>query len=180
MSGFPDVIPLNESSLDVLFGAYKALMEQVDKDATPELLNDLKNAMIYGEDIPMESKFEELSKCLNVPSLNPLGLPFSYMFNGVIPDLSNNEQTDIEMESIEEGITSNKIPCQPECNNQITSSSIKKEKTPHTVKDTSDFKENLSFESDESDDEKTEQNTNPNKKVKICRRSKRSAKQNIY
>ncbi|CAO1325674.1 unnamed protein product [Diamesa hyperborea] len=97
VSGLPDVVTLDERSRNVLFGAYKDLMEQVDKDATPEFLSELKNAIRSGEDTSKESKFPELSKCFNQPSINPLALPFSFIFNGVTPDLANNEQTDVEM-----------------------------------------------------------------------------------
>ena len=161
MSGVPDVIALNVISRDVLFGAYKALMEQVDKDATPEFLNELKKTIRSVEDTSIESKFAELSKCLNHPSFNPLALPFSYMINGVIPDSTNNEQTDIDMEKIEEGNTSTNITCKP-------LSAIQEENTKHTKTDTSDSDEYV----------KMEQMAPPNKKTKICRRSKRSVNKN--
>lgn len=124
VSGLPDVIPLDEGSRDVLFGAYKALMEQVDKDATPELLNELKNTIRCVGDGSIESKFTELSKCLSQPHLNPLALPFSYLFNGVIPDFTNNEDdtSDVDMENEEAGNTSSEITCKTEANTQVSNS----------------------------------------------------------
>ena len=127
VSGLPDVIPLDEGSRDVLFGAYKALMEQVDKDATPELLNELKNTIRRGGDGSIEYKFTELSKCLSHPHLNPLALPFSYLFNGVIPDFTNNEKTDpsdVDMENEGAGNTSSEITCKAEANTQVSNSKI--------------------------------------------------------
>lgn len=154
-------------------------MEQVNKNATPELLNDLKNAIRFGVDNSVES---ELSKCFLDPSFNPLTLPFSYLINGVIPDSTNNVQPDKEMEKVEEGNTSNNIASNPENNTQFTpstSSAIQEEKTPPKKNQTSVSEETHSDKSDDekSDDEKSEQIKPPKrKKPKVYRRSKRKIK----
>lgn len=141
------------------------MMEQVNKDATPELLNDLKNAIRFGDNSNV-SKFPELSKCFLDPRFNPLALPFSYMMNGIEPDSTNNEETDIEKEIVEEENTSNNITSNPENNTPFTpstSSAIQEEKTPPKENETSD-----------SDDDKSDQIKPPkNKKPKVYRRSKR-------
>lgn len=152
------------SSRDVLFGAYKVLMEQVDKDATPQFLDNLKHTLIHGEDTSMNTKFAELSKCLNHPSLNPLALPFSYMINGVLPDDTNNEQTDIEM-----GNETTEASSKPENNTQFSFSKST------TIRD-----ENKSGSEEISSDEPEDEETEPtkSKKTKVSRRSKNTKTKN--
>ncbi|CAO1361388.1 unnamed protein product [Diamesa serratosioi] len=160
VSGLPDVTPLNVKSRDVLFGAYKVLMDQVDKDATPEFLNDIKHAISRGDDISMGTKFAELSNCLNHPSLNPLGLPFSYMVNGVLPD--TDEQTDVVMGNVAEENKSTETRSNPANNAQFSFSSS-------TV-----IQDEITSGSEQISSDNDETETSKSKKTKICRKSKRN------
>lgn len=67
------------------------LMEQVEHDATPEFLEELKSKICAGHEQMSHPKIEKLSKIFQDTSLNPMNFPFEYLLNGTLPKDEESE-----------------------------------------------------------------------------------------
>lgn len=99
MSGLPDCNSLNQESLRVLFQTHDLLMEQVNKDATPEFLEKVKSK-ICAEGIkkPLVG-VEGLAKAFQDKNLNPFEFPFEFLLKGSLPSEDEPEVDPIQIES---------------------------------------------------------------------------------
>jgi hypothetical protein len=91
VNGLPDISLLNDESKTVLYKTYGDLMKQVENDATPEFLNELKSKICAGHDETSNSRVEKLSEVFEDKTLNPFDLPFEYLLNGELPDEQKKE-----------------------------------------------------------------------------------------
>lgn len=62
--------------------------EQIEHDATPEFLDELKSKICAGYTEEMHPRVNVLAKIFQDKSLNPLNLPFEYLLNGTLPTTS--------------------------------------------------------------------------------------------
>lgn len=85
VSGLPDCTSLNKDSEKVLLDTYRMMMEQIEHDATPEFLNELKSNICVGHTEDSHQAVANLARVLQDKSLNPLSLPFEYLLNGNLP-----------------------------------------------------------------------------------------------
>lgn len=83
----PDYVDLNKDSLTlkVLYDAHQMLMEQVEHDATPEFLDELKSKICAGYTEESHPSIENLAKLFQDKDLNPFSFPFGYLLNGTLP-----------------------------------------------------------------------------------------------
>lgn len=85
VAGLPDTVDLNDQSKKVLADTYGMLNEQIERDATPEFLEELKSKICAGDaDVP-HSRIASLTKIFQDKTLNPLNFPFEYLLNGTLP-----------------------------------------------------------------------------------------------
>lgn len=61
------------------------LNEQIELDATPEFLEELKSKICAGDTEVSHPQIASLTKIFQDKSLNPLNLPFEYLLNGTLP-----------------------------------------------------------------------------------------------
>lgn len=61
------------------------MMEQVEHDATPEFLEELKSKICAGYTEDSHPRVAEVAKIFQDKSLNPLNFPFEYLLNGTLP-----------------------------------------------------------------------------------------------
>lgn len=61
------------------------LNEQIDRDATPEFLEELKSKICAGDTEISHPRIAALTEIFQDKSLNPLNLPFEYLLNGTLP-----------------------------------------------------------------------------------------------
>lgn len=85
VNGLPDYTSLDEKSSKVLYDTHQMLMEQVEHDATPEFLEELKLKICGGQNENFHPKTSNVSKIFQDTSLNPLNFPFEYLLNGTLP-----------------------------------------------------------------------------------------------
>lgn len=85
VSGLPDCFDLNEPSLKVLYDTFRMLNEQIELDATPDFLEELKSKICAGDTEVSHPCIASLTKIFQDKSLNPLNLPFEYLLNGTLP-----------------------------------------------------------------------------------------------
>lgn len=85
VSGLPDFTELNKESFSVLHETHKMLMDQVEHDATPEFLSELKSKICAGYDEVSHPKIADLANLFQDKNLNPLNFPFEYLLNGTLP-----------------------------------------------------------------------------------------------
>lgn len=71
------------------------LMEQVEHDATPEFLEELKTNICAGQNENSHPEIANLSQIFQDASLNPLKFPFEYLLNGTLP----TDKTESHVES---------------------------------------------------------------------------------
>lgn len=81
----PDFTDLNKDSLNVLRETHKMLMAQVEHDATPEFLSELKSKICAGFEEVSHPGIVDLANLFQNKGLNPLNLPFEYLLNGTLP-----------------------------------------------------------------------------------------------
>lgn len=79
MNGLPDCAKLNEKSLQVLLQTHELLMEQVNKDATPEFLEELKANICAKGSQQSHVGVESLAEAFQDKNLNPLGFPLEFL-----------------------------------------------------------------------------------------------------
>lgn len=129
MDGLPDCTKLSEESLQVLSQTHKLLMEQVNKDATPEFLEELKSNMCARGSGHPSVGVEGLAEAFRDKNLNPLGFPFEFLLRGSHPPQdepdvgpfqidstmshkkdSEEERSAIEISQLDEVTSSEKAP----------------------------------------------------------------------
>ena len=117
VNGSPDYSELNKESLKVLYDTYQMLTEQVEHDATPEFLSELKSKVgIFDEP---NSNVKNLAEIFKDPGLNPLSLPINCLLQGSLPEES-------ETQNIEDPLLEQTTPTKVASN---SSSSSKKSQT---------------------------------------------------
>lgn len=92
MSGLPDYTNLNENSLKVLHDTHELLMNQVNEQATPEFLDDLKMKICADNTEAHHKGVQGLNKIFQDKSLNPFNFPFEYLLNGSLPSQAEEEK----------------------------------------------------------------------------------------
>ena len=70
------------------------LLEQVEYDATPEFLEELKSKICAGFSTQTHPGVAELSQIFQDKNLNPLSFPFEYLLNGSLPNMAAEETKD--------------------------------------------------------------------------------------
>lgn len=80
------------------------LMEQVEHDATPEFLEELKTNICAGQNQNFHPNIVNLSEIFQDASLNPLKFPFEYLLNGNLP--SDKEESQVESTQVAAETTS--------------------------------------------------------------------------
>lgn len=81
----PDFVDLNKESLKVLYDAHQMMTKQIDHDATPEFLDELKSKICAGYTEESHPGVADLAKLFQDKSLNPFNFPFEYLLNGTLP-----------------------------------------------------------------------------------------------
>lgn len=94
VSGLPDYVDLNNESLKVLNDTYQMLTEQIEHDATPEFLNELKSKICAGYIKEPHPKAKNLAEIFQDKGLNPFNFPFEYLLNGALPQEPITEESD--------------------------------------------------------------------------------------
>lgn len=61
------------------------LMEQINKDATPEFLNEIKSKICAGGREQPNVGVEDLANAFQDKNLNPFGFPFEFLLKGSLP-----------------------------------------------------------------------------------------------
>ena len=95
-SGLPDTTDLSQESMAVLFNTHRMLCQQVEHDATPEFLNELKSKICAGYTEEINPEISDLAKIFQDKSLNPLNFPFEYLLNGTLPVEQKEEVVKIQ------------------------------------------------------------------------------------
>lgn len=92
------------------------LMQQIEHDATPEFLEEMKSKICAGSEYKFHPSISNLAQMFNDETLNPFNFPFEYLLNGTLPT---------EPESLNESISqaNNSV-----IRNEITSPKLLEEK----------------------------------------------------
>lgn len=98
MDGLPDCTKLSKESLQVLLQTHDLLMEQVNKDATPEFLEELKSNMCAGGSGCPSVGVEGLAEAFRDKNLNPLGFPFEFLLKGSLPPQDEPDVSPIQID----------------------------------------------------------------------------------
>lgn len=61
-------------------------MQQVEGDATPEFIAELKSKICAGYTEQPHPKIAQLARIFQDKSLNPFSFPFEYLLNGTLPE----------------------------------------------------------------------------------------------
>lgn len=93
VNGHPDYANLNKESLNVLHNTHRMLMEQIEHDATPEFLEELKQKICAGQTEEAHPSASCLSSIFQDKSLNPMDFPFEYLLNGTLPAMTQKAET---------------------------------------------------------------------------------------
>lgn len=93
----PDFVDLNKESLKVLYDAHQMMTKQIDHDATPEFLDELKSKICAGYTEESHPGVADLAKLFQDKSLNPFNFPFEYLLNGTLPVESLTEKSDVSV-----------------------------------------------------------------------------------
>lgn len=91
VSGLPDFTELDERTTGVLMSTHQMLLHQIEHDATPEFLEELKSKICAGYTEETHEGVAELSSVFQDKGLNPFNFPFEYLLNGTLP--ANPEET---------------------------------------------------------------------------------------
>lgn len=70
-------------------------MEQVEHDATPEFLEELKSKICAGYTEHSNPSVSSLTELFQDKSLNPFNFPFEYLLNGTLPIEPLKELNDV-------------------------------------------------------------------------------------
>lgn len=89
VSGLPDFSELDEKTTAVLVSTHQMLLDQIEHDATPEFIEELKSKICAGYTEETHPGVAELSTIFQDKSLNPFNFPFEYLLNGTLPAASN-------------------------------------------------------------------------------------------
>lgn len=69
----------------VLASTHQMLLDQIEHDATPQFLEELKSKICAGYTEETHPGVAELGKIFQDKTLNPLNFPFEYLLNGTLP-----------------------------------------------------------------------------------------------
>jgi hypothetical protein len=69
----------------VLTSTHQMLLDQIEHDATPQFLEELKSKICAGYTEETHPGVAELGKIFQDKTLNPLNFPFEYLLNGTLP-----------------------------------------------------------------------------------------------
>lgn len=86
ISGLPDCTDLDPKSQRVLYNTHAMLMQQIEHDATPEFLEEMKSKICAGSTDQAHPSIANLAKMFNDEDLNPFNFPFEYLLNGTLPE----------------------------------------------------------------------------------------------
>lgn len=68
-------------------------MEQIEHDATPEFLEELKQKICAGRTEESHPSASCLASIFQDKSLNPMDFPFEYLLNGTLPAFTQEDET---------------------------------------------------------------------------------------
>jgi hypothetical protein len=85
------------------------MMQQVEHDATPEFIEELKSKICAGYMEEPHPKIAQLAEIFKDKSLNPFNFPFEYLLNGTLPE-ETNSQSEMQIQVIPSNIATNHSP----------------------------------------------------------------------